>query len=93
MRIITGFIFIANIALWIAGIVLSFSLDSLAGIIASVSFLIFLVAWKISGETVTAPADYFFQPEWEVFVTKLKWANSVGLTPVGIIIILTIAVL
>ena len=78
MRILTGLIFISNLALWIAAIVFGFILVTGIGFLLTTGFIIFLVAWNLSGGMVVAPADYFFQPEWDVFKKKLKWANGIS---------------
>lgn len=79
MRILTGLVFIVNISLWVIGIVFGFSAEGgVVGYPGIIGFLTFLIAWHLSGGIVVAPADYFFQPEWDVFKTKLKWANSSG---------------
>jgi hypothetical protein len=78
MRILTGIIFIANIALYILGIVIGFAMGFGFGIVVLIGFISFLVAWHLSGGMVVAPADYFFQPEWDVFKKKLKWSNGIG---------------
>ena len=77
MKVLTGFVFIANIALWLLGIIIGFSAEGGAlGISVILAFITFLIAWNLSGGIATSPADYFFQPEWDVFKTKLKWSNS-----------------
>ena len=78
MRILTGIVFAANLGLWILGMVIGFAAGGAAGLILVLGFIAFLIAWHLSGGIVIAPADYFFQPEWSVFKTKLKWANGIG---------------
>ena len=81
MRIITGFVFIANIALWILGIIVGFAaMGGVIGFPVIIGLIAFLISWRISGDFATSPADYFFQPEWDVFKTKLKWSNGIGVT-------------
>ncbi|TXT58647.1 MAG: membrane protein of unknown function [Promethearchaeota archaeon] len=80
MKILTGFVFIINLILWIVGILLAFSYEGgLVGFPATIGFIGFHIAWYLSGGVIIAPADYFFQPIWSVFLTKLKWSNSTGI--------------
>ncbi len=89
MRFITGLLFIINSLLWIAATIagLIIFLDSI-GFPVLIGLVGYLIAWKISGESVTSAADYFFQPEWNIFATKIKWANSTGLMTTTIVYIL-----
>ncbi len=80
MRFLTGLAFIANIALWLLVIVLAFIEHQILGLAVIIGFISFFIAWNLSGGIVTSVADYFFQPEWTVFKTKLKWSNGVGIT-------------
>ncbi len=85
MRILTGLVFFINIALWILSILIGFlNGGAVLGFPVIIGLIAFLIAWYLSGGIVVAPADYFFQPEWNVFKTKLKWSNSSGVI-VGII--------
>ena len=85
MRVLTGLVFIMNVVLWIAGIIFGFAYEGwITGVPVLIGIITFFIAWHLSGGIVTAPADYFFQPEWTVFKTKLKWANGIGIL-VGII--------
>jgi len=91
MRILTGFVFIVNIALWILCIFLGFAAEgNVIGFPAIIGLIAFFTAWYLSGGIVVAPTDYFFQPEWDVFKTKLKWSNSSGVI-VGLIAFFIIA--
>jgi len=91
MRILTGFVFIVNIVFWILGIIVGFSTEgNVVGFPVLIGFISFLIAWHLSGGIVIAPADYFFQPEWSVFKTKIKWSNVTGAI-VGLIAFLVIA--
>lgn len=88
MRILTGTVFILNIILWLLSILLGFLFEGIIlGVPGTVGFVAFLIAWHLSGGVVTAPADYFFQPEWSVFKVKLKWANSMGIS-IGVVVFL-----
>jgi hypothetical protein len=80
MRFLTGLTFLANIGLWLFVAVLAFIELPELGWTIIIGFISFLIAWNLSGGIVTSVADYFFQPEWTVFKTKLKWANGVGVT-------------
>jgi len=92
MRILTGLTFTANIALWILGITIGFVEEAFLGAIVLIGFIGFLIGWYLSGGIVTSPADYFFQPEWTVFKTKLKWANGIGITT-GLVALLVLFII
>lgn len=77
MRLITGFLFLLNVAAWITLDVICWSLTGVTlGLVVLIGIMTFLIAWGLSGEAVIAPFDYFAQPEWSIFTIKLKWANS-----------------
>lgn len=89
MRVITGFIFLLNIAAWIGANVLCWNLTgSSLGVTTIVGILVFLIAWAFSGEMVLAPIDFLMQPDWGVFVIKLKWSNMAGLFAMGVFLII-----
>lgn len=77
MRLITGFLFFINLIAWISFDILCWSLTGITlGIIVLIGIISFLVAWKISVEAIFAPLDYISQSEWDIFIKKIKWANS-----------------
>lgn len=77
MRLITGFLFLLNLAAWITFDVICWSFTGVTlGLVVLIGIVGFLIAWGLSGEAVIAPFDYLAQPEWNIFMTKLKWANS-----------------
>jgi hypothetical protein len=79
MRLITGFLFLLNLAIWIAFDVICWSLTGVTlGLVVLIGIVGFLIAWGLSGEAVIVPFDYLAQPEWNIFTIKLKWANSTG---------------
>ncbi|HYW97335.1 MAG TPA: hypothetical protein VE870_17205 [Bacteroidales bacterium] len=91
MRILTGIAFFANLLLWLAGVLSGFIMGSwVIGLPVLLGFIGFIIGWHLSGGIAVAPADYFFQPEWDVFKTKLKWSNGTGIT-VGFISLLMIS--
>ena len=76
MRLITGFLFLLNLAAWIALDIICWSLTGLAlGLVVLIGIMTFLTAWGLSGEAVIAPLDYLAQPEWDIFAKKIKWSN------------------
>ena len=77
MRIITGFLFLLNLAAWIALDVICWMLTGgTLGSVVLIGIITFLIAWGLSGESVIAPLDYLAQPEWDIFVKKIKWSNN-----------------
>lgn len=91
MRVLTGLVFFANVAFWILGLIFGLAYEGwITGVPVLIGFISFFIAWHLSGGIVTAPADYFFQPEWTVFKIKLKWANGTAIV-VGIISFFIIA--
>ena len=91
MRILTGFIFLVNLAVWVAAVVLGFLYSGIAGGAIMVGLVIFLAAWYLREDMAVSLADYFFQPEFDVFKKKLKWANGAGWGFVLVAIILLAA--
>lgn len=79
MRIITGLAFFGNAALWFILCAFGFGASPIIGSAVLLGMIGFFIAWKLSGGMVIAPADYFFQPEWEVFKVKMKWSNSTAI--------------
>ncbi len=80
MRIITGILFLINIALWIGANIVCWShTGATLGVATLIGIIVFMTAWAISGEATLAPMDYLMQPEWDIFVVKLKWANQAGI--------------
>lgn len=85
MRLITGFLFLLNLLIWIAFDVICWYLTGVTmGLIVLIGIIGFLIAWGLSGEAVIAPFDYLAQPEWDIFKIKLKWSNTVCFTVMGI---------
>lgn len=81
MRFITGFLFLLNLAAWITLDVICWQLTGVTlGLVILIGIIGFLIAWGLSGEAVIAPFDYLAQPEWDIFIIKLKWSNSVCCT-------------
>lgn len=77
MRIITGLLFLLNLTAWIAFEVICWTYTGgTLGWVVLIGIIAFLIAWGLSGEAVIAPFDYLAQPEWDVFVTKIKWSNN-----------------
>ena len=92
MRFITGFVFICNILLWLFFVIGFFTEFFLLGIGALFGFIGFIIAYSVSDGFAVSISDYFFQPYWDVFMRKIKWANIVGvITGIAVItIIITI---
>ncbi len=91
MRIITGLLFIINLIAWIAFDVFCWiHTGGTLGWVVLIGIVAFLISWGLSGEAVVAPLDYFLQPEWDIFVIKIKWANSISLITMFIFVMLCI---
>ena len=92
MRFITGLVFICNILLWIFIVIGFFTENFLFGIGALFGLIGFLIGYSVSDGFAVSISDYFFQPYWDVFLRKIKWANGVGVITgiVGMSIIITI---
>jgi hypothetical protein len=85
MRIITGFLFLLNVAFWVGfDAICWFFTGGTFGWTVLIGLIIFLIAWGISIEATIAPLDYFMQSEWGIFTKKIKWANSTSLIGMGI---------
>lgn len=91
MRIITGLLFIVNLIAWIALDVFCWiHTGGTLGWVVLIGIVAFMISWGLSGEVVVAPFDYFIQPEWDVFVVKIKWANSASLIVMALFVMLSV---
>jgi len=71
MRIITGFLFLLNVAFWVGfDAICWFFTGGTFGWTVLIGLIIFLIAWGISIEATIAPLDYFMQSEWGIFTKK-----------------------
>ncbi len=80
MRVITGLAFIGNVIGWLFLIMILFVEDGFLGAGAIFGLIGFFVAYSVSEGFAVSMSDYFFQPSWDVFKQKIKWANGIGLT-------------
>lgn len=80
MGFITSFLFLLNASVWIFFDIICWYLTGHTfGWIGLAGAISFFIAWGLSGEATLSVIDYFWQTEWELFVTKIKWSNSVSL--------------
>ena len=92
MRIITGTLFILNLTSWIVfDIICWIYTGGTLGWVVLIGILTFLISWGISGEAVIAPLDYLAQPEWDIFVKKIKWSNNFCVISMAIFALICIA--
>ena len=91
MQIIAGLIFIINLIAWITFDVFCWMhTGATFGWVGLIGIVTFLISWGLSGEAVVSPLDYFLQPEWDIFVIKLKWANSTSLIVMALFVMLSV---
>ncbi len=80
MRFITGLAFIGNVVGWLFLIMILFVEDGFLGTGGLIGLIGFFIAYSVREGFAVSVADYIFQPEWDVFKQKIKWANGVGFT-------------
>ncbi len=91
MRFITFILFALNLTAWITFDVICWKYTgSTLGWIGLFGLITYLIAWGLSGEVVFSVMDYITQSEWDIFVSKIKWANSACIFMMGLISILSI---
>lgn len=91
MGCITSLLFLLNTAGWVFFNVVCWKYTGVSlGWISLVGIITFFIAWGLSGEATLAPRDYFWLTDWEIYVTKLKWANGVCMFIMGLMALLFI---
>lgn len=76
----SGFIFVTNILLWLIAVSFTFLISSVSmGVSFVLGFALFLILWKYFGESTKSASEYFFNPDWNMLMKKLKWSNILGI--------------
>lgn len=80
MGCIISLLFLLNYALWIVFDIICWYLTGITfGLIGLFGVIVFPITWALSGEATLSLRDFFRNTDFELFVIKLKWANSATL--------------
>jgi hypothetical protein len=78
MRLIKGFIFIANIIGWLIADIYLWTVSWCCGIGGLVGMAAFFFGYSVSQGMTIAPRDFWRLPQYAIFKKKLVYGNSVG---------------
>lgn len=78
MRLIKGFIFIANIIGWLIADIYLWTVSWCCGIGGLVGMAAFLFGYSVSQGMTIAPRDFWRLPQYAIFRKKLVYGNSAG---------------
>ena len=87
MRLIKGFIFIANIIGWLIADIYLLTLSWCCGIGGLVGMAAFFFGYSVSQGMTIAPRDFWRLPQYAIFRKKLVYGNSAGGTVTAIVAI------
>ena len=78
MRLIKGFIFIANIIGWLIADIYLWTVSWCCGIGGLVGMAAFFFGYSVSQGMTIAPRDFWRLPQHAIFRKKLVYGNSAG---------------
>lgn len=78
MRLIKGFIFIANITGWLIADIYLWTVSWCCGIGGLVGMAAFFFGYSVSQGMTIAPRDFWRLPQYAIFRKKLVYGNSAG---------------
>ena len=78
MRLIKGFIFIANIIVWLIADIYLWTVSWCCGIGGLVGMAAFFFGYSVSQGMTIAPRDFWRLPQYAIFRKKLVYGNSAG---------------
>jgi hypothetical protein len=88
-RFSAGFVFIANIFLWLLAILFStIILSTPLGLSFVIGFTAFLILWKYIGVRALSTTEYFIVHSWDILEKKIKWSNIIGLVSTAVTFII-----
>lgn len=88
MRFITALIFLCNIGLIITADVLLWMYSTTMGLFGLIGVVAFFVAHALSTGMSLAPRDFWTNSEFDIFIKKLAFANTVALIVWGGLLII-----
>ena len=77
MKFICNFLLILNYIVYIIADVSAWATDVKYGLLFLLPLFVFPIVVKLAHKFAVSQADKFFKSEWDVFLKKLKWGNSV----------------
>ena len=79
MGCITGFLTILNVAAYILfDIYLWHATGTTFGWIGIIGIVGFVIAFMLSGAATLSVRDYFDNTDWDIWKTKIAWANGIA---------------
>jgi hypothetical protein len=78
MRLIKGFIFIANIIGWLIADIYFWTVSWCSGIGGLAGIAAFFFGYSVSQGMTIAPRDFWRLPQYAIFRKKLVYGNSAG---------------
>ena len=85
MKFICNFLLILNYVAYIIADVCAWDVETRYGLLFLLPLLIFPIIVMLANKVAISKADKFFKSEWNVFLKKLKWGNSVVIFIVALI--------
>ncbi|NDV82471.1 hypothetical protein [Bacteroides sp. 51] len=83
MGCITGFLLLCNIALIIVADILLWMFSATMGLFGLIGVAAFFIGYTFSVEMSIAPRDFWVNPEFDIFIKKLAYANTCALVAWG----------
>lgn len=83
MGCITALLFLCNVILIIAADVLLWIYSVAMGLFGLIGVIVFFIAYALSTGMSLAPRDFWTNPEFDIFIKKLVFANTVALMAWG----------
>lgn len=83
MGCIKGFLFLCNIGVIITADVLLWMYSATMGLFGLFGVIVFFIAYAVSTGMSLAPRDFWVNPEFDIFIKKLGFANTAALMAWG----------
>lgn len=77
MKFICNFLLVLNYIVYIIADVCAWADNIKYGLLFLLPLFVFPIVVKLANKVAVSQADKFFKSEWDVFLKKLKWGNSV----------------
>ena len=77
MKFICNFLLVLNYIVYIIADVCAWAENIKYGLLFLLPLFVFPIVVKLANKVAVSQADKFFKSEWDVFLKKLKWGNSV----------------
>lgn len=88
MKFICNFLLVLNYLAYIIADVCAWSAEAKYGMLFLIPLLLFPIVVLLANKIAISQADKFFKSEWNVFVKKIKWGNSIVLAVLTLVYVL-----